>query len=148
MYLRQKYLAFVCIFCISALACQRDFFCPTPLAWETSSPRDMAKIGVLYIENGSWRGTQLLAAAWVSESMQIRVLLKSGYSYGCQWWGTSAWVLNQETSIPFAWGWGGQFIFIIPALEMVVVSTAGDDEEQIEGALKFVRQLLAEAVLS
>ena len=92
-------------------------------------PRDMAKIGQLYLDEGRWRGTQILPARWIAESLSPHATIADrpfGFQrYGYQWWLGSARVW--ERSVPFAAavGWGGQRIFIVPTMGVVVVITAG-----------------------
>ncbi|MBN2355145.1 serine hydrolase [candidate division KSB1 bacterium] len=111
-------------------------------------PRDMAKIGSMYLHKGRWQDQSILSPEWVQASLLSRIYSQSGYGYGYQWWSTSTTVNNEKIYIPFAWGWGGQFIFVIPSLNMVIVSTAGDYLEAIEGALKFIGGFISQAVVS
>lgn len=83
--------------------------------------RDMAKIGQLFLDNGSLNGSQVVPAQWISEStaplLPTRVTVRH---YGYLWWiGT----VGGETFY-LASGYGGQFILIHPGLDLVVVSQA------------------------
>jgi CubicO group peptidase (beta-lactamase class C family) len=49
-------------------------------------PRDMAKIGYLYVNQGRWGGQQILPASWVMESTLPQVVFDSTTAYGYQWW--------------------------------------------------------------
>jgi CubicO group peptidase (beta-lactamase class C family) len=111
-------------------------------------PRDMAKFGELLLRGGSWKGTEVVPPAWVREMFMNRVELEYDYGYGYQ-----IWMLPLEMNpainryeIKIAWGYGGQFIFIVPALDMVVVSTAANFDGD-GGAIDFIRDLLSSAVL-
>ena len=95
-------------------------------------PRDMAKIGRLVLDGGSWHGRQVVPAGWVEASLQPRIStgLKNPRTgelqYGYQWWaGELAW---RDGTVRWnaAFGNGGQRIFIVPALDLQVVMTAGD----------------------
>jgi CubicO group peptidase (beta-lactamase class C family) len=93
-------------------------------------PRDMAKIGQLYLQQGSWNGKQIVSSRWVKESTAISVVPQPPWDfgpsfentgYGYLWWrGKFA---NGDTDTAFAAGWGGQFIFIMPKINTVVVTT-------------------------
>ncbi len=112
-------------------------------------PRDMARLGLLFLQNGEWNGRRLVSRAWVEASTARHVSLADGRGYGYQWWRLplASGGSPGPDDIRFAWGWGGQFIFVVPSLDMVVTSTAGDYERSLEGALNFIRPLLREAVL-
>ena len=104
-------------------------------------PRDMAKIGQLVLDGGVWKGTRVVSEAWVTRFTQRSIdivadenplpILDPGY--GFLWWLGSFPARNTETC--FAAGYGGQFIFVIPELKMVVVFTAGGFENRNYDAL-------------
>jgi CubicO group peptidase (beta-lactamase class C family) len=92
-------------------------------------PRDMAKFGALYLNDGFWNGAQVIPAAWIDASHDMAISLDEDYGklygYGYQLWlGRLAY--GQDT-VDFyrAAGWGGQYIYVIPQLDLVVVFTAG-----------------------
>ena len=80
-------------------------------------PQDMAKIGVLYLNEGRWDGEQIVPSEWVvsSTSQFISATLEDGYGY--QWW-------VDDSDMYLALGYRGQFIYVIPEKEMVVVFTS------------------------
>ncbi len=80
-------------------------------------PHDMAKIGYLYLKEGLWDGQQVVSSAWVGAStcQHISATLQDGYGY--QWWVDSS-------GVYMALGYAGQFIFVVPEKEMVVVFTS------------------------
>ncbi len=78
-------------------------------------PIDMASMGRLVLKQGNWEGQQLLPSQWIGESIRNR-----GNQYGYQWWlGTAGGSFSAR-------GWGGQYIFIVPTHNMVIVTTAGN----------------------
>ena len=83
------------------------------------TPRELAKFGLLYLHDGNWHGTQLVPAAWVKASMTDQVDAGAPYSYGYDFW------LRDIAGhhVAMAWGFGGQMIFIIKDLDLVVVMT-------------------------
>ena len=89
-------------------------------------PRDMAKIGQLYLGKGRWNGRQVLDRGWVEASLAPQYATGWQTGYGYQWWipvfsdGTQRW------QVPAAVGNGGQRIFVVEPLDMVVVVTAGN----------------------
>jgi CubicO group peptidase (beta-lactamase class C family) len=95
-------------------------------------PRDMAKLGALYLNDGTWHEERVVSAAWVEASTTLATWLPEawtangyGYGYGYNWWlGRSQ--LGTDTVEYFrALGWGGQDVVAFPALDLVVVFTAG-----------------------
>ncbi len=88
-------------------------------------PRDMAKIGQLFLNKGNWNGEQLISEEYVAAATQKQVMLR-GLEYGYQWWRRKFMVQNQTFDTYFAWGNGGQYICVVPQCEVVVVSTAGN----------------------
>ncbi|TPH15592.1 serine hydrolase domain-containing protein [Litorilituus lipolyticus] len=86
------------------------------------STRDMAKFGQLFLNKGIWQGEQVISESWVNESTQQHFAAAS-WGYGYQWWTTQFTVGNDIVSTYYADGYGGQYIFVMPALELVVVFT-------------------------
>jgi hypothetical protein len=80
-------------------------------------PHDMAKIGWLYLNKGRWNGKQVIPAAWVETSTRDHISATLFEGYGYQWWIDSG-------GYYVAVGYRGQFIFVIPAKNMVVVFTS------------------------
>jgi CubicO group peptidase (beta-lactamase class C family) len=84
-------------------------------------PRDMLKIGTLLLDKGSVRGRQLVPRAWLDSSIVPRTVSPfNGNRYGYGWWIRNA----QGHDVIYAWGYGGQFIFVVPDLELVIVATS------------------------
>jgi CubicO group peptidase (beta-lactamase class C family) len=86
------------------------------------TPRDMAKLGFLYLHGGAWDSAPIVepeyvAAATTWESAGDATGGWAGYGY--QWWVTST---NAGYPAYFALGYGGQHIFVVPALDLVVVA--------------------------
>jgi CubicO group peptidase (beta-lactamase class C family) len=86
-------------------------------------PRDLARFGQLMLQDG-WSGEHsVVPAPWVREATTRRFewTVAAGplasLSYGYLWW------VDTERDAFLAWGFGGQFIYVSPALEVVVVAT-------------------------
>ncbi len=92
-------------------------------------PRDMAKLGSLILRDGLWQGKQVISADWVHESTAPRLPTdeESG-EYGYLWWLRSIPTPGGARQMIFANGWGSQFIVIFPELDMVVVTTGGNED--------------------
>ena len=84
-------------------------------------PVDMLKLGQLFADGGRYEGRQLVPEAWIEESWVPRGRSPwNGHRFGYLWW-TDRW--GGETA-HFAWGYGGQFIVIVPTLDLVIVATS------------------------
>lgn len=94
------------------------------------SPRDLARIGRLVLADGAWRGRQLVPAAWLQASFAPRVPLEEpdlgpGSNYGYQWWLGTIPAGGRSLAYRAGVGNGGQRLFMVPDLDLVVVLTAG-----------------------
>jgi CubicO group peptidase (beta-lactamase class C family) len=92
-------------------------------------PRDAAKIGQLVLNHGAWNGRQIVSPEWIEQSVRPRFQAIGYFSglffYGYQWWmGRS---ISGDTDVKWiaAMGLGGQRIFIVPELDLVMMSTSG-----------------------
>lgn len=93
------------------------------------TPRDMLKFGQLYLNEGVWNGERIISESWIHESFKKHTRLqdvKDKNEYGYFWWHDSYVIDGKAIKSIEARGAGGQFIFIVPALESVVVITAGN----------------------
>ncbi|MCK8520480.1 beta-lactamase family protein [Aquimarina sp. D1M17] len=93
------------------------------------TPRDLLKFGQLYLNNGQWKGKQIISSEWVKESFQKHLPLqdtRDKNEYGYLWWHDTYTVNGKAIEAIEARGAGGQFIFILPELESVVVITSGN----------------------
>jgi CubicO group peptidase (beta-lactamase class C family) len=90
-------------------------------------PRDTAKIGQLVLNGGTWHGQRVVPEDWVKQSTKPRFDTSwDGMQYGYQWWlGTSPFGAGRTIDWIAAFGVGGQRIFIVPTLDLVVVTNAG-----------------------
>ena len=98
-------------------------------------PRDMARLGMLMLQNGNWNGEQVVPEAWVEQSIQPHVPLEFnstwGNNYGYLWWLSDVPIFGTTVHSFAASGAGGQVIAIFPRLNMVVVFTGGNyDNDQ------------------
>ncbi len=87
-------------------------------------PRDMAKIGQMMLDKGTWQGNRIVSEAWVEASLQNRVSAENGWGYGYQWRLGRAPIGDRLVELFFAAGRGGQHIIVVPSLRLVGVFTA------------------------
>jgi CubicO group peptidase (beta-lactamase class C family) len=90
------------------------------------TPRDMARFGLLYLNQGKWEGKQLLPQNWVVDSLTPHIESDWTAGYGYQWWINRFESSDFSMWVPSAVGNGGQRIFILQPLNMVIVITAGN----------------------
>lgn len=113
------------------------------------TPRDMARFGFLFLNDGIWEGTRLLPEGWVNYCTTVAPAMRTTPlspkeraegAYGAQWW------LNRavpEWNIPrafpdapedlfYASGHWGQQIFVFPSLDMVIAITADNRDESFD----------------
>lgn len=73
------------------------------------------------LNGGTWNNDQIVSKEWVQDSFQTYTRSNfNPYDYGYMWWNRQV----GEFNVFFAWGFGGQYIFIIPELNSVVVMTS------------------------
>jgi CubicO group peptidase (beta-lactamase class C family) len=87
-------------------------------------PRDMGKLGQLFLDGGVWQGQRLISQEWVERAGASA--MATGYGY--LWWGDRYWSGGPTYDSFSAQGWGGQRIIVFPGLDMVVVFTGGNYE--------------------
>jgi CubicO group peptidase (beta-lactamase class C family) len=83
------------------------------------TPRNMAKFGLLYLNNGSWKGNQIISKEWIIESQKEYL-----HGYGYQFWIKGL----GYTSL----GYGGQTIQIYPSRNLIIVTTCNQFENQAQ----------------
>lgn len=93
-------------------------------------PRDLARLGQLFLQDG-WSGVRrVLPEGWVEDATTRRWGWESDagatdISYGYLWW------TDEDHQAYMAWGYGGQFVYVAPTRDLVVVATT--EWRQIDG---------------
>mgnify|MGYP001817960322 CR=1 FL=1 len=101
---------------------------------QSMRPRDLAKIGLLVLQNGNWNGEQIISEDWIRLSTQEHVSLDPGQQpswgrgYGYLWRLGDVRVIGSGVRSVYALGGWQQVIAVFPGLDMVVVINGGDDE--------------------
>jgi CubicO group peptidase (beta-lactamase class C family) len=86
--------------------------------------RDLLKLGQLYLQRGWSAERSVVPESWVDESTRPRFSWRDDYgaqkstTYGMLWW-----VSDASPASFFAWGYGGQFVYVVPERDLVVVAT-------------------------
>jgi CubicO group peptidase (beta-lactamase class C family) len=103
------------------------------------TPRAMVALGELYRNGGRVGRRQVVPEWWVDSSFVVRTHSPfNGHGYGWGWWTRDA----ADYRVNFAWGYGGQFIFIIHALRATVVMTSDAEGRREWGHLDSLHELL------
>ena len=86
------------------------------------TPRQMLEFGRLYLNDGLRGSDQVISKNWVQASHQPRATSPRGQGrfYGYGWWLRDL----AGMQVPVAWGYGGQLIFVVKELDLVVVATS------------------------
>ena len=110
-------------------------------------PREMAKVGYLMLNEGRWGDEQILPAEWIEASMQQYIETDVEFleeEYGYQWY-TKHFAGHKVHS---AEGLGGNFTFVVPDLEMVVVFAGGLMGREMAAPYRFLEEMVIPAVVS
>lgn len=116
------------------------YWYPDPMGRATTggglflSQRSLAKFGQLFLNKGVWKFDRLVSSDWVAESTSEKVDLDFNLhrdtGYGYQWWRDRFWVDGQWIDSFFTAGNGGQFSYVFPELDLVVVFTGRNYGDQ------------------
>ncbi|MCP5064334.1 MAG: serine hydrolase [Ignavibacteriae bacterium] len=107
-----------------------------------TTPRELAKVALCVADSGKWKGQQIIKPNWVEEMTSTQVQVNdSDFSFGYYWW------IDDSRDIHFMWGHGGQYAFVIPSKNIVVMMTAipntqGEYEVQVDDALRVVDKII------
>lgn len=85
---------------------------------------DLARFGLLFARNGMWQGQQLISADWIRRSTEKHTVLNPKHperGYGYLWW--------IDEGVYYASGTGGQRLFVIPSLDVVIVHQVNTDSK-------------------
>jgi CubicO group peptidase (beta-lactamase class C family) len=108
------------------------------------SAHALVKLGELYRNRGVHADRQLVPAAWIDASLTPRCRsMFSGQLYGYGWFIASV----ADQPLYFAWGYGGQFIFVLPGLKLTVVTTSQSDGPRDFEHLGAIFELLRETIV-
>ncbi len=102
------------------------------------TPRDMAKLGYLYLHRGQWDGQQIVSSQWVENATSTHTKTDNNLGYGYQWWTYPS--LDAYTAL----GLGGQTIFVIPKWNLIIVTTAELDNH--DPIYRLIEQYIVPAV--
>ena len=92
-------------------------------------PRDLAKIGQLVLDHGTWHGRRIVSAGWIKQMTAPHspktLLFDYGAAYGYLWWLGRAVLESGDIEWVGGLGYGGQRLYLVPSEDLVVAVTAG-----------------------
>lgn len=109
------------------------------------TPREMAKFGLLYLHDGKWGGRQLVPRGAVRAAQARTAEVDDVFAYSEGWWTQTI----SERSTYFAWGFGGQFIYVVPSADVVLVTSEDTSDNSINKEInprEFIRDYLLPAI--
>jgi len=115
-------------------------------------PRDLAKLGQLVLDTGVWQGRRIVSAEWINQMTARQspqgFSFGSWRSYGYLWWQGRSSIDNHEIDWIGAVGRGGQRLYVVPRLRLVLAVTAGLYLESKGGAPSPLENLAGDTVLN
>lgn len=105
--------------------------------WKVSlMSRDMLKLGNVVLNKGQWKGEQLISADYLAKATSGLVKptqdwMPKSYRYGYFWYQAPLAVGDKHYSASFAWGGGGQRVIVVDELDLTIVITAHDRDDNI-----------------
>ena len=119
------------------------------------TPREMLAFGRLYLTGGRvpagapGMSREVIPRAWIDSSWVPRARSDwSGQDYGYGWWIRTAWTERARHAVYYAWGYGGQFVFVIPDVDLVVVVTSDPEvRSREEGHLEAIHSLVDQEII-
>ncbi len=115
-------------------------------SWLRLKAEDMARFGYLYLKRGNWNGKQVVPVDWVERStrkcietrgIQINAAEQDGYGYFFWMNGFGGYSVH---------GYGGQYVFVIPEMDLVAVFTGGYDDDVFDVPYKLMRDYIVPSV--
>lgn len=105
------------------------------------TPGQLLRFGQMYLDGGVYSGRQVVPRSWVEESVRPRTSSPwNGHGYGLGWWSKD----SGGRRVFFAWGYGGQYVFVVPELELVAVFISQADGPRAPGHLPGIHRILDE----
>jgi CubicO group peptidase (beta-lactamase class C family) len=104
------------------------------------TPRDFARFGLLCLRDGVWEGERKLPEGWIDYGRTpapVQPEEEDGRGYGAHWW-----LLNDDLGTFFASGYVGQYVFLVPPLDLIIVRNGNTPEERRIHVVELVRHII------
>ena len=107
-----------------------------------TTPREMAKLALCVADSGFYNGQQVIPKDWLEEMLSEQIVIDDDYSFGYFWW------IDRNREISFMAGHGGQYAYIIPRKDLVVIMTAipntqGDHQINFADATPLIDRIIS-----
>jgi len=90
-------------------------------------PRDFAKIGLMVLQEGVYKDTRIVSSNWIDDATKTHIYADDDHPYGYYWW------IRPEFKAYTAIGHGGQYLYIIPEHQLLIVATSEPYALQYDG---------------
>jgi len=92
--------------------------------------RDLAKFGQMILNNGTWKGKQVVSEKWVKEATKKQIEIKNNINNcGYLWWPGFYKMYGKKIDFIASYGYGGQTMYIVPEYELIFIFTCRLAEE-------------------
>jgi len=99
--------------------------------------RDMARFGLLFLQNGTWEDTRIISEEWIEESTKSHSDTGTDFNYGYMWWIADSNKSNLPAGSYLASGYHGHYIVVIPEMNLVIVHRVNTDIDHQVNDLEF-----------
>lgn len=107
--------------------------------------RDLAKLGLLYLNNGTWKNQEIIPSDWIK---QTRTIHQATHSSRMPSYGYLNWIRpGPPHDVFLSWGWGGQLIYRVPDKDIIVVTTAEWKKHDVSDQTDAIFRLISEDIL-
>lgn len=120
---------------------------PKAPAGSSFRSRDMLKFGMVIANGGTWQQERLWSEAFIKTATSDIYTNPARNTYGYFWWGGSMEVTGRHHHVISARGAGGQFIFIVPTMDLIVVVTSHNKGKDTRSPFRFTEQQILPAFI-
>lgn len=113
-------------------------------------PRDMARFGQLYLQEGNADPEQVIPSAWIEETTNPFFTWRwdygalRNYTYGYLWY----YFDDNNNEGYLAWGWGGQYIYIVPSKDLIVITTTNYRNVNLDGGADYMMRFALDVIIN
>lgn len=109
---------------------------------------DLLRVGQMVLAKGAWQGRQIVPADWLKRSTEPVVFIDERRRYGWHWYLVNFPLDTPDvTQATAAIGWGGQRLFVLSSLDLVVVMNAGNYRQPGSEQARIAATVMGDAVL-